>query len=95
MSAPEFVPVCALAEIKNGSHKAVEIEGIPVLLVRLNQQVHALHNRCTHLDFSLDGGRQVGWELMCRKHGARFDVRDGRALLGRPVFRGVGHVPRM
>jgi nitrite reductase/ring-hydroxylating ferredoxin subunit len=85
MSEAVFLPVCAAAEIPNGGHRAFEVAGVPVLIVNLNRQFHALHNRCTHLDYPLDGGRQMGWELMCRKHGARFDLRDGRALGGPAV----------
>jgi 3-phenylpropionate/trans-cinnamate dioxygenase ferredoxin subunit len=87
-----FTPVCAAAEIPNGGHRAFEVEETPVLIVNLNRQFYALHNRCTHLDYPLDGGRQMGWELMCRKHGARFDVRDGRAL-GGPAVNGLRLYP--
>jgi len=85
MSEAVFVPVCAVTDIPNGGHRAFEVAGVPVLLVNLNRQFYAWHNRCTHLDFPLDGGRQMGWELMCRKHGARFDVRTGQALGGPAV----------
>ncbi len=85
MTEAGFVPVCGVGDIPNGGHKAFELDGTPVLVVNLNRQFHALHNRCTHLDYPLDGGRQMGWELMCRKHGARFDIRDGRALGGPAV----------
>jgi 3-phenylpropionate/trans-cinnamate dioxygenase ferredoxin subunit len=80
-----FVPVCAVTDIPNGKHKAFEVEGVSVLVVNLNREFHAVHNRCTHLDFPLEGGRQMGWELMCRQHGARFDIRSGRALGGPAV----------
>ncbi len=81
----QFVAVCGVKDIPNGGHKPFEIEGVPILVVNLNRQFHAVHNRCTHLDFPLDGGRQMGWEIMCRKHGARFDIRNGRALNGPAV----------
>lgn len=80
-----FVPVCTTAEIPNGGHKAFEIEGVPILVVNLNRQFYAMQNRCTHLDYPLAGGRQMGWEIMCRQHGARFDIRTGQALGGPAV----------
>jgi len=80
-----FTPVCPAADIPNGRHRAFDVEGMPVLIINLNRVFYAVHNRCTHLDFPLDGGRQVGPEIMCRKHGGRFDVRDGRALGGPAV----------
>lgn len=58
-----------------------------ILIINLNHSFHAVRNRCTHLDFPLEGGRQIGFELICRKHGVRFDVRDGQALGGPAVTR--------
>ncbi len=80
-----FVTICSVSEIPNGRHRAFEIEGVPVLIVNLSRQFYAVRNRCTHLDYPLEGGRQTGWELMCRQHGARFDIRTGRALGGPAV----------
>lgn len=80
-----FVDVCALEDIPNGKHRAFIIEGISILIFRINTEVHALENRCTHLDFPLEGGRQVGSTITCRKHGARFDIHTGKAVVGPAV----------
>ena len=83
MTAP--VDVCAIADIPNGKHKGFMVDGQAVLLFNLNGRFHAIRNRCTHLDFPLEGGRQLGWEIICRRHGARFDIRSGCALGGPAV----------
>ncbi len=80
-----FIALCAAADLPNGRHRAFEVEGLSILLFHLNGRFHALRNRCTHLDFPLEGGRQTGFEIACRQHGARFDIRDGRALGGPAV----------
>jgi 3-phenylpropionate/trans-cinnamate dioxygenase ferredoxin component len=82
-----FVPACQVEDIRNGRHLAVEVEGRPILILNVNRVFHAVSNRCTHLDYPLDGGRQMGCEIFCRKHGARFDVRNGKALSGPAVDR--------
>lgn len=82
-----YFDLCDAAEMRNGERRAFEVDGRPVLLVRIGQQFLAVQNRCTHLDFPLDSGRQIGFEIMCRKHGARFDLRDGRAACGPAVKR--------
>lgn len=87
MTTHHFVPACRADEIRNGGHKALEIAGRPILILNVNRVFHAVSNRCTHLDYPLDGGRQFGCEIICRKHGARFDVRNGRALGGPAVNR--------
>ncbi|MFC4595483.1 Rieske (2Fe-2S) protein [Sphingobium tyrosinilyticum] len=80
-----FVDVCALQDIPNGKHRAFVIEGVSILIFRINNEVHALENRCTHLDFPLQGGRQIGSTIVCRKHGARFDICTGKAVVGPAV----------
>lgn len=80
-----YVDVCALEDIPSGGHRAFAIDGWSVLIFRIHSEVHALENRCTHLDFPLEGGRQIGTNIICPKHGARFDVRTGKAIAGPAV----------
>lgn len=77
----EFVKVAALDEIPVGGSKLVEIEDIRVALFNLDGEIYAIEDVCTH-----DGGPLVegaivnGCEVMCPRHGARFDIRTGAAL---------------
>jgi len=80
-----FFPLCATSEIKNGARRIFQIKGISILLLKFGQEIYAIQNRCTHLDYSLDNGRQIGFEIICAKHGARFDLRSGKALGGPAV----------
>jgi 3-phenylpropionate/trans-cinnamate dioxygenase ferredoxin subunit len=82
-----FFSACADAELKSGERRALELDGQPVLLVKLGTRLYAMRNRCTHLDFALDNGRLIGTEIICRRHGARFSLQDGRALGGPAVRR--------
>lgn len=81
----EPIDVCALSDIPNGRHRAFAVDGRSVLIFRIDSTLHAIENRCTHLDFPLAGGRQIGCEIICRQHGARFDIRTGRAVGGPAV----------
>ena len=80
-----FVDVCALADIPNGRHRAVMAGDRSILIFRVDADLYAIENRCTHLDFALEGGRQIGCEIICRQHGARFDIRTGKAVGGPAV----------
>ncbi|MEJ7926224.1 non-heme iron oxygenase ferredoxin subunit [Sphingobium sp. AN641] len=80
-----YVDVCAFEDIPNGKHLAFNIDGLSILIFRINPDVFALENRCTHLDFPLEGGRQIGSDIICRKHGARFDIKTGKAVVGPAV----------
>jgi 3-phenylpropionate/trans-cinnamate dioxygenase ferredoxin subunit len=39
----------------------------------------AIGDVCTHDDGPLGDGELDGYEIICPRHGARFDVRNGRA----------------
>ncbi|KAF2153132.1 hypothetical protein K461DRAFT_224386 [Myriangium duriaei CBS 260.36] len=76
-------------DLKNGQKQEVEVEGIEggkVLLVKLNDQVHALNSNCTHYGAPLAKGVLTPeGRLTCPWHGACFnattgDVEDAPAL---------------
>lgn len=61
------------------------IDGQEVLLIRLGKTVHAITNRCTHLDKSMEGARVMGTQIYCPHHGACFDLVTGKARSGPAV----------
>lgn len=81
----EHADVCALGDIANGRHRAFEVLGLSIIIFRLDREVYAVENRCSHLGLPLEGGRQIGCEIICRAHGARFDIRSGKVLGGPAV----------
>ena len=81
----DYVDVCAAGDIPSGKHRAFLVDGTSILIFRIGAEFHALENRCTHLDFPLEGGRQIGMSITCRKHGARFDICTGKAVVGPAV----------
>jgi 3-phenylpropionate/trans-cinnamate dioxygenase ferredoxin subunit len=52
----------------------------PLALYRINGQVYCTDNLCTHAEAFLSDGYLEGHEIECPLHGARFDIRTGRAL---------------
>ncbi len=71
-----------VAEENNlGENQLLSVElgnGERVCLVRVNGEVFAITDRCTHAEYPLSEG-EVGpdYHLECPLHGAVFDVRDG------------------
>ena len=49
-------------------------------MARVGGRLHAVEDRCSHDDGSLGEGVLEGCALVCPRHGARFDVRDGSVL---------------
>jgi 3-phenylpropionate/trans-cinnamate dioxygenase ferredoxin subunit len=68
------------AELKPGSMKAVEVEGLPLLLVNLDGDLFAVRNRCGESPLPLEFGTLEAAEIRCSWHGCRYDVRTGRRL---------------
>jgi 3-phenylpropionate/trans-cinnamate dioxygenase ferredoxin component len=73
-------PVMPVAGLGDGEMAAVRVDGVDVLLCRIDGRFYAVANRCSHAQQALHTGRLRGFEIMCPLHGARFDVRDGRCL---------------
>jgi 3-phenylpropionate/trans-cinnamate dioxygenase ferredoxin subunit len=59
---------------------SVRIEGVDVLLCRVEGRYFALSNTCSHARQALSQGRLRGFEVTCPLHGARFDIRTGKCL---------------
>ena len=80
MHTDGFVPVATLKEVPVGGIKFVEVQGMPIALCRVGEEVFAVGNVCTHDEGPLSGGMLDGYAIECPRHGARFDVRSGKVL---------------
>jgi 3-phenylpropionate/trans-cinnamate dioxygenase ferredoxin subunit len=58
-------------------------------------EFYAIEDVCTHDGGSLDQGELEGEEIECPRHGARFDVRTGRATLMPAVMPVQTHAVRV
>ena len=74
--------VCTEAELLIGEKKTVWHGDTPILVVNLDGAYYAVEDQCTHEEFELSSGHLDAAEgsIECVLHGARFNVRDGRAL---------------
>jgi 3-phenylpropionate/trans-cinnamate dioxygenase ferredoxin subunit len=75
-----FAKVGRIEDLQPGEKKIVDVEGTPVVLVNLNGTYHALEDVCTHDGGPLGEGELDDGQLVCPRHGARFDVLTGDAL---------------
>ncbi|KAF1704899.1 non-heme iron oxygenase ferredoxin subunit [Pseudoxanthomonas suwonensis] len=88
--------VCAPSELLPGEMRTVfdEVTDTPILVVNLDGQLYALEDRCSHEDYELSSGSidPAEGSIECVLHGARFDLRDGRALCA-PAYTPVPKFP--
>lgn len=76
----EFIEVARLTELADPGKMVVEVEDRLVALFRVAGQVYALDDVCTHDGGPLAEGELEGFAIACPRHGAKFDIRDGRVL---------------
>jgi nitrite reductase/ring-hydroxylating ferredoxin subunit len=69
-----------LDELWVGEMKGVVVDGVPVLLVSLDDGVRAYEDRCLHKGVALSAGRLEGTKLVCSVHAWEYDVASGRGL---------------
>lgn len=74
----KYLKVAALSDLRDEEMFPVELEGEPILLAKVQGQVHAFHAICTHGLGYLEDGFLEGHEVSCPLHDGRFDIRDGQ-----------------
>ncbi len=78
--SPEFHAVCPESDLVDDQIKLVEVDQRLVILYRHDGAYYCVDDICTHDGGTLSDGAVAGCEIICPRHGARFDLRDGKAL---------------
>jgi nitrite reductase/ring-hydroxylating ferredoxin subunit len=78
----DFIKVAELHELAEGQLMGLEVDGEPICLARVNGEVCAFTDNCTHISGPLNEGELNGDVLTCPWHGAQFNVRTGKVLRG-------------
>lgn len=78
----EFVPVLAETELPENTPCRVEVNRMPILLVRQQGRIYAIAETCSHLGGPLAEGTLEGESIVCPWHGSRFALEDGRVCNG-------------
>jgi 3-phenylpropionate/trans-cinnamate dioxygenase ferredoxin subunit len=76
----EFVTVATISEIAPGERLVVDIDDVWVVVFNVGGTYYAVEDMCTHEEYYLSEGVLDGYAIECTKHGARFDVRNGKVL---------------
>jgi nitrite reductase/ring-hydroxylating ferredoxin subunit/uncharacterized membrane protein len=78
----DWTAVAGVGELSAGQPRRVIAGDTPVLLVRHEHGVHAIHDRCSHRGCSLAEGELDGETIVCGCHNSRFALRDGAVIDG-------------
>lgn len=80
MSADTSVDVGSVGELEMDTARKISIGGQDIALVRCEEGVFAIGNRCSHADVDLSEGEVEGCALECWLHGSQFDLRTGKPM---------------
>lgn len=84
--------VASVAEFKPNTWRLVDIEDFAVMVFNIAGKYHAIQDICTHDGGTLSDGDLEGCEIICPRHGARFDVRTGE-VTAPPAYEDIQTFP--
>ena len=76
----EFVTVAKTDDIPAGETRTCAVNGKELAVCNVGGTFYAIDDVCTHDGGPLGEGYLEGDQIECPRHGARFDVKTGKAL---------------
>jgi 3-phenylpropionate/trans-cinnamate dioxygenase ferredoxin subunit len=72
-----WTPVAELDALPEGRGVRADVAGHRIALFRINSDVYAIGDRCSHAEASLAEGEVFDGEVECPRHGSAFDLTTG------------------
>src|SRR5574342_1311685 len=76
----EFVEIAPVSELPNGERLFIDVGDTPVVIFNIAGQYFAISDVCSHDDGPVGDGDLEGYNIVCPRHGAEFDVRTGKVV---------------
>jgi toluene monooxygenase system ferredoxin subunit len=80
MTAAGWRPAMPFDDLWIGDAVGIELAGVPVLLVNIDDEVRAYVDSCPHQGSRLSDGDLAGRELTCATHQWQFDALTGHGI---------------
>jgi 3-phenylpropionate/trans-cinnamate dioxygenase ferredoxin subunit len=75
----EYVEIAPEDQLPDGERLFLEVEGKSIVLFNLAGKYFAIGDVCSHDNGPVGDGEIEDFEIICPRHGARFDIRSGEA----------------
>ena len=75
-----FYEIAKVQDLPPGERLFIEVGGAQIVIFNIAGQFYAIGDVCTHDNGPLGDGELEGNEIVCPRHGAHFDVRNGKAV---------------
>ena len=77
----EFVEVGEQRDLPNGERLFVEIDDFSIVVFNVSEKLFAIEDVCSHDNAPLGDGELGGeFEITCPRHGAHFNIKNGKAV---------------
>jgi len=76
----KYYPIIEPDEVPSGERIFLEIGKAKIALFNIAGKFYAIEDVCSHDDGPVGEGEVEGTEIICPRHGARFDLVTGKAL---------------
>jgi 3-phenylpropionate/trans-cinnamate dioxygenase ferredoxin subunit len=78
-SKVEYVEIAPAGQLPAGERMFLEVEGRQIVIFNLAGKLFAIGDVCSHDNGPVGDGEIAGDEIICPRHGGRFDIRSGKA----------------
>ena len=76
----EYITITGVDDLQNGERLFVEIDDQELVVLNIAGDYFAIGDVCSHDDGPLGEGDVEGFDVICPRHGARFDIRSGKVV---------------
>jgi 3-phenylpropionate/trans-cinnamate dioxygenase ferredoxin subunit len=76
----EFIKAASVNDLAEGQMKSVELKHRGIVLCNVDGKYFALADECTHDSAPISTGCIENGEIVCPRHGARFDIATGNVI---------------
>ena len=84
----EFTRIASVTDIPKGAMRSYQVGYDHIVLCNVGGKFFALADECSHDAAPISDGKLEGGNLVCARHGAKFDVVSG-AVTGPPAVIGI------
>ncbi len=88
----DWIKVAAVADMQPGDYRVVDIDDTLIAVFNVENEFYAVEDVCTHDGATLTGLPIDGDQLICPRHGARFCIKNGKALTP-PAYQDIDCFP--
>lgn len=76
----DFVKTVAVDSLADPGRELLELDDRVVVLIHVGGEFFCIDDVCTHDGGPLSDGKLDDHTIACPRHGAKFDIRNGKAL---------------